>query len=90
VMTVTDVLAGSTWFAVNYCMVVFSSLLTAALSSTGSPALSLDKPIVGKAQRSGSQVYTHTHTLWEIPFEVFHNCGKPAFLSRDTSWICLW
>jgi hypothetical protein len=35
------------------------TLLTVVSSCAGSPALCLDRPIVGKAQRDGDQVYTH-------------------------------
>jgi hypothetical protein len=37
------------------------TLLTAASSHAGSPALCLDKPIMGKAQYDGDQVYTHMY-----------------------------
>jgi hypothetical protein len=36
------------------------TLLTAASKYAGSPTLCLEKPIVGKAQRTGDQVCTHT------------------------------
>jgi hypothetical protein len=36
------------------------TLLTAASKYAGSPTLCLEKPIVGKAQRTGDRVYTHT------------------------------
>jgi hypothetical protein len=69
-----------------------STLLTAASSHAGSPALCLDRPIVGKAQCNGDQVYTHTHTHTHMQarnaarllFIVLMHCYFNFLISSET------
>jgi hypothetical protein len=67
-----------------------STLLTAASRCAGSPALCLDKLIVGKAQRTGDRVCTHHSILHPPPFIAIANMAlgsshSPKCNTPDTS-----